>query len=150
MSDIASFWNWTPSAVPISHPQRQGYACRGGRWTASALPSWSPPRRDRHDSMRGAGRPSALGTLSCHPLFGTLWLTASFLQAVRPVHRSGRARGGAGGERGAEAHPPLQDAGLLCICSALFPSLPLPGVSGCFFLSPRLFQGDESQTCGRR
>ena len=36
--------------------------------------------------MRGAGRPCALGTLSCHPLFGTLWLTASFLQAVRPVH----------------------------------------------------------------
>ena len=94
------------------------------------------------------------GTLSCHPLFGTLWLTASFLRpctrAGPPSILSGRAgRGGAplDGPARAGTRPSLHYARLVRIFSAVFPSPASAAVS--LSLSPEEMRGRAGRRqCG--
>ena len=108
---------------------------------------WVPGREGQPCREEGGWQAQHSGTLSCHPLFGTLWLTASFLwpctRACAPSILSGRAgRGGAplDGPARAGTRPSLHYARLVRIFSAVFPSPASPAVS----LS--LSRGDERQS----
>lgn len=109
------------------------------------VPAWEgqPCREERGWQAQRSG------TLSCHPLFGTLWLTASFLwpctRACPLSIPSGRAGGGGvplDGPARAGTRPSLHYARLVRIFSAVFPS------PASLAVSLSLSRGDERQSWG--
>ena len=109
------------------------------------VPSWEgQPCREE-----GGWQAQRSGTLSCHPLFGTLWLTASFLRPCPPCPCPPRADvRGWGGRWTAQlgqgqALPSTKQP-------SVFPSPASPAVSLSLSLSPRQEMRDRARASARR